>query len=591
MTRIAGAPGRAPRWRASAASQRGRLERRLRAHRVDAVAAAHDGRRASCSASSWRDSSGHTARGTQNVSSSSGSPSPKRSRRTIQARSPSAELQRRARGRRRSRALQRIRARGRWGWIALRGASAPRTRPAAGACARSGAARRTCPSRAGGRRRRGARAARPPGGRSCARGRSGRRSRAPRRAGRASPDRRRRSAAAGRRRPAGTVGAASLATVQRTPGCQWSRVVDGRRRLTDRRIAAGALRCRPGAIELVRVAGSAPRGGHPDRRRHGRGRPPACRRGRRRRRSPGRRLPRRDRRRAALAGRGDRRRRRGGGRRSAGRVRGLDRGARGRRRRPGRALLRPGRQRPGDARTGMSGSRTTTISSPSARTSWSRSSGTSPATPSSFTIGIGPWISVGFNSAGLALTGNELSPNDDRVGIPRLLLVRDILRRRTLDEAVAAALHPRRASSYNNLLSHRDGGVVSVEGSATDAELLRPDGRHPRPHQPLHERADGAATSAIPRTTAGSRARQRSARGWLAARPGHAGAPARRALRPRGRAGLALPPHGARRRVEDCLLVHCRRHRRNGPIRSREPLRLPRAAVRLCLSPHTATPS
>jgi isopenicillin-N N-acyltransferase like protein len=91
-----------------------------------------------------------------------------------------------------------------------------------------------------------------------------------------------------------------------------------------------------------------------------------------------------------------------------------------------------------------------------------------------FTIGIGPWISVGFNSAGLALTGNELTPNDNRVGIPRLLQVRDILRRRTLDEAVAAALHPARASSYANLLSHRDGGVVCVEGSATDAELLRP---------------------------------------------------------------------------------------------------------------------
>ena len=139
--------------------------------------------------------------------------------------------------------------------------------------------------------------------------------------------------------------------------------------------------------------------------------------------------------------------------------------------------------------TATSGWPTTTISGRSPRTSWSRSSGASPATRSSFTIGIGPWISVGFNSAGLALTGNELSPNDDRVGIPRLLLVRDILRRRTLAEAIEAALHPRRASSYNNLLSHRDGGVVSVEGSATDAELLRPGrARHAGPHEPLHER-------------------------------------------------------------------------------------------------------
>jgi hypothetical protein len=72
------------------------------------------------------------------------------------------------------------------------------------------------------------------------------------------------------------------------------------------------------------------------------------------------------------------------------------------------------------------------------------------------TVGIGPWISVGFNSAGLALTGNEVAPNDNRIGIPRLLHVRDILRRRTLADAVAAALHPHRASSYNNLLSHRD---------------------------------------------------------------------------------------------------------------------------------------
>ena len=52
-----------------------------------------------------------------------------------------------------------------------------------------------------------------------------------------------------------------------------------------------------------------------------------------------------------------------------------------------------------------------------------------PGDPVVLTFGIGPWISVGFNSAGLALTGNELSPNDNRVGIPRLLQVRDMIRR------------------------------------------------------------------------------------------------------------------------------------------------------------------
>jgi isopenicillin-N N-acyltransferase-like protein len=100
-----------------------------------------------------------------------------------------------------------------------------------------------------------------------------------------------------------------------------------------------------------------------------------------------------------------------------------------------------------------------------------------PGDPTVFTIGIGPWISVGFNSAGLALTGNELAPNDNRVGIPRLLGVRDQVRRPTVEAAVEAALHPHRASSYNTVFCHRDGEIVSVEGSATDCELLRPDKR------------------------------------------------------------------------------------------------------------------
>ena len=142
-----------------------------------------------------------------------------------------------------------------------------------------------------------------------------------------------------------------------------------------------------------------------------------------------------------------------------------------------------------------------------------------PGDPVLFTLGIGPWISVGFNAAGLALTGNELSPNDDRVGIPRLLLVRDILRRRTLTEATEAALHPHRASSYNNLLSHRDGGVCSVEGSATDAELLRPDERGTLAHTNHYTSERMAAYERDPGDIAGSCARQRSARAWLDSGP------------------------------------------------------------------------
>jgi hypothetical protein len=97
-----------------------------------------------------------------------------------------------------------------------------------------------------------------------------------------------------------------------------------------------------------------------------------------------------------------------------------------------------------------------------------------PGEPVVFTLGSGPWISVGWNDAGLSLTGNELSPNDERVGVPRLLMVREQLTARTIDDAAAMALRPDRASSYNTVFAHRDGRVINIEGSAGDAEVTAP---------------------------------------------------------------------------------------------------------------------
>ncbi len=97
--------------------------------------------------------------------------------------------------------------------------------------------------------------------------------------------------------------------------------------------------------------------------------------------------------------------------------------------------------------------------------------------PTVFTIGNGVWLSVGWNSAGLNLTGNELSPNDERIGSPRELQVRAMLREPALDGMVAVALHPDRASSYNNVLVSRAGEVANVEGSATDAVVSPADER------------------------------------------------------------------------------------------------------------------
>jgi len=98
-----------------------------------------------------------------------------------------------------------------------------------------------------------------------------------------------------------------------------------------------------------------------------------------------------------------------------------------------------------------------------------------PDQPRLFTVGVGGLFpSIGLNGAGLCLTGNELSPNDERPGIPRLLIARALLSARSLGQALEIALHPDRASSYNNLLSTPDGQIVSVEASATDHELIEP---------------------------------------------------------------------------------------------------------------------
>jgi isopenicillin-N N-acyltransferase-like protein len=81
-------------------------------------------------------------------------------------------------------------------------------------------------------------------------------------------------------------------------------------------------------------------------------------------------------------------------------------------------------------------------------------------------------ISIGYNAAGISLTGNELSMNDMQPGVPRLLLVRKILAARNLTEAINASLLRPRASNYNMVITDSSGEIYSIEGSATDYEAL-----------------------------------------------------------------------------------------------------------------------
>jgi isopenicillin-N N-acyltransferase-like protein len=81
-------------------------------------------------------------------------------------------------------------------------------------------------------------------------------------------------------------------------------------------------------------------------------------------------------------------------------------------------------------------------------------------------------ISVGFNAAGISLTGNQLDNKDIRPGVPRLLIVRATLAAQYLSEAMDHCFLPQRASSYNNVLADASGEVYNMEGSATDCEPI-----------------------------------------------------------------------------------------------------------------------
>jgi len=84
--------------------------------------------------------------------------------------------------------------------------------------------------------------------------------------------------------------------------------------------------------------------------------------------------------------------------------------------------------------------------------------------------------SAGFNAAGISMTGNQVSCNDIRPGVPRLLSVRAILGARRLEEAMNACLLAQRASNYNNVIADAYGEAYSMEGSSTDCEPIYIDG-------------------------------------------------------------------------------------------------------------------
>jgi isopenicillin-N N-acyltransferase-like protein len=79
---------------------------------------------------------------------------------------------------------------------------------------------------------------------------------------------------------------------------------------------------------------------------------------------------------------------------------------------------------------------------------------------------------VGMNAAGISITGNAVVPNDTRIGIPKMMVVRKVLAARGLHEALSLSMPPRRGHSFNNIISDASGEIYSMEGSATTFDAL-----------------------------------------------------------------------------------------------------------------------
>jgi len=88
----------------------------------------------------------------------------------------------------------------------------------------------------------------------------------------------------------------------------------------------------------------------------------------------------------------------------------------------------------------------------------------------------GLWVNSGVNAAGVSLSGNALTQNDTRIGVPQDFAVRKVLASKTIGDAMKAAVPENRASSYNNIICDENGEIYSMEGSGTDFDALYAEG-------------------------------------------------------------------------------------------------------------------
>ncbi len=85
---------------------------------------------------------------------------------------------------------------------------------------------------------------------------------------------------------------------------------------------------------------------------------------------------------------------------------------------------------------------------------------------------------VGMNAHGAAQGIDSLVADDDRVGVPRVLVSRHSLDARDTADAVRRATLPGRAGGYGHVLAFRSGEALAIETTATGSAIVDGPGPH-----------------------------------------------------------------------------------------------------------------
>lgn len=87
----------------------------------------------------------------------------------------------------------------------------------------------------------------------------------------------------------------------------------------------------------------------------------------------------------------------------------------------------------------------------------------------------GQLAKIGMNDAGIALCVNNLTPSNQQVGLPWVLVARKALESANFTEAMGTVLHTIKGHSMNYMIAYADGVAVDIESNPTTDRVIWPE--------------------------------------------------------------------------------------------------------------------